>query len=199
MRIKAMLALSVLSLAAASASAGDWYGVASIGRSSIDEGAKGDIDSELIALGATGLSSSLDDSNTGYKLQLGYQFNENWALEGGYVDLGKFKYNSASSLGALNADVKATGWNIDAVGTLPINEQFSVFGKIGLIRAKFEATATGPGGSASASETESKSTWGIGGTYNFSKTVGVRAEWERFNMGDNSDVDLLSVGLAFKF
>lgn len=208
--IKTILATAVLSLAAVSASAGDWYGVGSIGRSSLpNDNSKGDIDSALVSAGATGLSSSFDDSDTGYKLQLGYQFNQNWAVEGGYVDLGEFKYHASYTGGAANAKAKADGWNIDVVGILPINDQFSVFGKLGFIDAKvkIDASATGPGGSASGSADDTcwKGTWGVGATYNFSKTIGIRAEWERFDkLGDKgstgeSNVNLLSVGLSFKF
>lgn len=207
--IKRFTVAAALSLTMASAFAGDWYLVGSIGQSKVKDAGKGDIDAALVSAGATGLSSSLDDTDTGYKFQLGYRFNPNWAIEGGYVDLGKFNYNATFTGGTASAQVKASGLNIAGVGTYPINDQFSVFGKLGFIDGKVEEsiTATGPGGTASgsASATKVKANYGFGATYNLSKAWGLRAEWERFSkLGDNnttgeSDVDLLSVGVVFNF
>lgn len=205
------VAISVLAASlCAPAFAGDMYVLASAGRSSFsDSGDKNTIDSALISLGVTNLSSSLDKSDTGYKLQVGYQFTPYVAVEGGYVDLGKEKYSATFTGGTASATGKATGWNIDAVGILPINDSFSVFGKLGLIDAKVDlsATATGPGGAATASvsSTDWKGTWGVGAGYNINKTVGLRAEYERFaKLGNNdktgeSNVDLLSVGVVVRF
>lgn len=188
--------------------AGDVYVVGSIGHSSVDLD-KGAIDNDLTSVGATGVSSTLDKSDTGYKIQIGYQFNQNFAVEGGYVYLGKAKYSASYNGGNATADAKASGMNIAALGIFPINESFSVFGKFGMIDAKVEvsASATGPGGAASgtASATKWKTNFGIGGIYNINKQVSVRAEIERFSkLGDTnntgeSNVNLLSAGVMYKF
>ncbi|MBA3903537.1 MAG: hypothetical protein C0522_07685 [Rhodocyclaceae bacterium] len=206
--MKKLAAIALLTLSAAPVFAGDIYVVGSVGRSSADIN-KNDIDSALVSAGATGVSSSLDKNDTGYKLQLGYQFNQNFAVEGGYIDLGKATYSASFTGGSASASVKATGWNVAAVGILPINDAFSVFGKVGTIDAKVEAnvSASGPGGTASgsASATKWKTLWGVGATYNISKQVGVRVEYEQFNnLGDKNttgeaDVSLVSAGVVFKF
>lgn len=212
MKIKHITAATILSLAMASAFAGDWYVVGSLGQAKVQDSSKSDIDAELISAGVTGLSSSMDDTDTGYKLQVGYSFTPNWAIEGGYVDLGEMSYKATGSLGGVAGNAKATveanGWNIAGVGTMPINQQFSLFGKLGAIYADVDAkaTLTGGGGSISdkASTTDWKANFGFGATYQFNKQWGMRAEWERFsNLGDSdtgeSDVDLLSVGVVFRF
>ena len=119
------------------------------------------------------------------------------------------KYSASYAGGSANASTKASGFNVAAVGILPVNESFSLFGKLGVIDGKVEETvsATGPGGSANASEktTKWKGNYGVGATYNINKQVGVRAEYERFSkLGDSnttgtSDVDLFSLGAVFKF
>ena len=184
------------------------YVLGSIGQSKISID-KASFDSGLTSAGATGLSSTTDEKDTGYKLQLGYQYNQNFAIEGGYINLGKFKYNATYTGGAASAEVKAKGWNIDAVGIAPLNDAFSLLGKIGLIRGKVDATvsATGPGGAASESVSASKwkTTVGFGVSYNVSKTIAVRGEFERFlKLGDanttgEGDVSLFSVGVVAKF
>lgn len=212
MKLTHILAASAISLVTAAAFAGDWYVAGSLGQSKVKDTGKSDIDAALVSVGVTGLSSSLDDTDTAYKLQLGYKFTPNWAIEGGYVDLGQFEYNAAFTgpvAGSANAKIEATGWNIAGVGTLPINDQFSVFGKLGLIDAKVKGSVSATGGGAtasgSASKTKAKANWGIGANYAFDKQWGIRAEWERFNkLGDEdttgeSNVDLLSLGVVLNF
>ena len=203
MNIKYISVAAILSISMASALANDWYVVGSVGQSKAKD-YKSSFDS---GLPGGGLTSNMDDKDTGYKVQLGYKFNPNWAIEGGYVDLGKFNYNATYTGGNASGQVKVDGWNLVGVGTVPINDQFSLFGKLGFIDAKVEGSlySTTPGNSGSASKTKGRANWGVGANYNVTKAWGLRAEWERFSkLGDSgtmgeSDVDLLSVGAVFNF
>jgi len=207
MKIKSFVALSALTFAA-NAMAGDLYVVGSIGQSKVKDFNKNALDADLAAdFGA--VSSSDDRSDTAYKLQLGYQINKNFAVEGGYVDLGKVTYAATVTGGTLNVDVKSSGWNLAAVGILPLNEQFSLFGKLGAIHATTKLGAQGTGVVSGWAEPGKESGWsanyGLGASYNINKQVAIRAEYERFdslggdNVGGKSDVDLFSVGVAYKF
>lgn len=199
--------LATLTSAPAYAAEG-FYALGSLGWSSLDID-KGQVDSELTSAGATGLSSSTDSGDFAYKLQFGYQFNDNFAIEGGYIDLGKASYSATFTGGNANAEVKVRGINLSALGIYPINDTFSIFGKVGFIDAhvKETASASGPGGSAtaSASSTDIKPTVGFGGTYKVNEKVGIRAEYEFFNKLGNhrttgeANVNLLSAGLVYKF
>lgn len=208
-----MKRLALLALLAATAAtpalAGDFYVVGALGRSDFDI-RKSDIDAALNSAGATGISSSFDSYDTAYKVHLGYQFTPYFALEGGYVDLGKADYSASFAGGNGHGDVKATGPTIAALGIVPINDWLSLFGKVGVIDAKVEASvsATGPGGSAStsSSSTRTRANWGVGGTYHVTRQLGIRVEYEQFNkLGDDNttgkkfDVMLLSAGVVYKF
>lgn len=189
----------------------NWYVLGSIGQSNFDA-KKSDVDNELLNAGFLLDSSSFDKADTGYKLQFGYEFNSNFALEGGHVDLGELTYK-ASSFGVIPADLKAkievNGWNIDAVGILPINNGFSLFAKVGFIDAKVEAktTASSPFFTTSSKENSSdiKPLFGLGAAYKLNAQVSMRIEIERYHdLGDNDtggegDVDLYSAGIAYKF
>jgi OOP family OmpA-OmpF porin len=182
-KIRLIVAAALVSSAGV-AYAGDIYLAGSIGQSDFGS--------------ATGATSS-DQHGTAFKLQLGYQFNPNWAIEGGYVNLGKATYNEAPPNGTLQ--VKASGWNIGAVGTVPLNDKFSLFGKFGIIDGKVEANdATGSG-----SATKWRPTYGFGVKYDVSKTLGILAEYEHFDkLGDNNtsgtaSINLLSAGVMAKF
>jgi OOP family OmpA-OmpF porin len=149
----------------------------------------------LAAAGMTTLSS--DDNDTGWKLFAGYQFHRNFAVEGTYYDFGKFSANGVVTGTADPASVstRLKGWGLAGVGILPLQQNFSLFGKLGGFWSDSKASATA--GRFAAAVDDSSSEWllGVGVSYNFSRNVGVRAEAEWVG----SDTALYSVGLQFKF
>jgi OOP family OmpA-OmpF porin len=177
-----------------------------VSHTSID---KSSFDAALTSLGATNLSSSVSENDVGFKLQAGYQVNSYLAVEGGYVNLGKFKYNATFSGVSSTVSFEPSGWNLDVLGIMPINNQFSVFVKAGMIRAKVEDTVSATNGSSSASEIVTATNWkpnyGVGVTYTLSRNSAVRAELEQYRkLGDDAttgsgDVNLLSIGYQYKF
>lgn len=189
--------------------AGNFYVVGSAGQSDFDIN-KSPIDSALTSAGATNLSSNTDTKGSAYKLQLGYQINPYFGIEGGYIDLGKASYTASATQGNANVEWKAKGFNLSAVGTYPINDKFSIFGKVGTIRSKVDANASGTivsvgALSASASANKWNLTYGAGAGYTLSKQFGIRVEYERFDkLGDSdktgkSDVNLISAGIVYSF
>jgi OmpA-OmpF porin, OOP family len=134
--------------------------------------------------------ASCDDKDNGMKLFGGYRFHPNIAGELGLVDLGE-----ASSSGPFGtARVETDGFQIAGLGVLPINPAFDVFGKIGLFM--WDVSGSVPGGSVSGDDTDFM--FGFGGTWKFARQLGMRAEWERFDLGPDK-IDLLSVGIQFNF
>jgi opacity protein-like surface antigen len=142
--------------------------------------------------------SSCDDTDVGWKAFGGYQFSRYLGLEGGYVDFGKVSGTDTSSgLGELDAE----GWGVfvSGVGTLPIGDRFGVFGKIGAAYTDIEVSSSTTG---SESDNGLGLTFGVGGFMNILRNLSVRVEWERFQDagGDvEADIDLISVGVAYKF
>ena len=212
MKIKHIAVATILSLTATSSFAADWYLNGSLGHSSARDESVDELNSELIALGVTGLSTAFDDSDTAYKLQLGYRFTPNWAVEGGYIDLGNFDYSATFTgpvAGGAAASLEVAGLNLAAVGSYPVNEKFDLFAKLGVINAKvrLNATATGSGVTFSEdiSKTNAEGYWGVGAGYQFNEQLGTQLEWERFNdLGDEQatgegDVDLISLGIRVAF
>ncbi len=172
------------------------------------------------------LHSIQDISRTGFKLQLGYEFSPNLAIEGGYVDLGKTTYSATykssdttwlspfspatTSTGTITRTNKVTGWNVGGLGIIPINNSFSVFAKLGLANMKLKKSNSGTGFFATTSEstdTKIEPYYGIGASFYPSRdhSLGIRAEWERFSKAGNLDQDgtadatLMTVGVSSKF
>lgn len=137
-----------------------------------------------------------DRSHFGGKLYGGYSFTPNFSLEAGYADLGRI----TSDAGRVRAD----SWFLDAVGSLPLGNDFSLLGRVGLIDGQLRRDLNGSqiDGSASASERGTGYKLGAGLQYDFSKSTSLRAEWEhyRFKALDSTPrTNLLTVGVNYKF
>lgn len=76
--------------------------------------------------------ASQEKTKTAYKLFAGYNFNNSFAIEGGYADLGKPAVKSTGPTWSLQMTQKESAWFVAGKGTLPINEQFNLFSKLGL-------------------------------------------------------------------
>jgi OOP family OmpA-OmpF porin len=94
--------------------------------------------------------------------------------------------------------LEVTGFNVAAIGSYPVTEEFSVFGKIGLFIWDAEANDTTGGVPFSGKEDGTDLSFGVGIGYQFTRNLGLRAEWEMFKAND-ADTSLISVGLQWKF
>ena len=202
-----LVALAMIASPFAVADDSAWYGGLNLGRSraTIDDPR---ITSGLLAGGLTTTSIADDNRDTGYKLWGGYQFNRNFALEGGYFNLGKFGFVATTvPAGTLTGNIKLQGLNLDAVGILPITEKFSAFGRLGLNYAEAKDTFAGTGAVRVANPNPSKRDTnyklGLGLQYDFTQSLGLRAEAERYRIndavGNKGDIDLFSLGLVYRF
>jgi len=204
-----LAALALFAAPLAMAQGAGWYGGASVGRSAatIDDGR---ISSGLATQGLA--TSSIDDRerDTGYKLFGGYQFTPNLGVEAGYFDLGRFGYTASTvPAGTLNGDMRVKGLNLDLVGTLPLAAGFSALGRVGVtsVRATDSFNTAGavrmPYASSNPSETSTNVKLGLGLMYDFSESLAVRGEFERYRLkdavGNKGHADLLSVGLIYRF
>jgi OOP family OmpA-OmpF porin len=173
----------VLSLGCAAAGAQDsgWYLGGGIGR----------LDAKNACDGST--SSGCDGSVGVGKGYGGYQFNRNFAVEGAVTIASDFEIVSATtSVNMLEAS---------AIGILPLNERFSLFGKAGLYRATVDINA----GLFFASQTRTSSgpMAGFGGSVDFTRKLTGRIEWQRYFDVDfvarKTDTDVISLGLAYRW
>ncbi|HEX5697630.1 MAG TPA: outer membrane beta-barrel protein [Rhodoferax sp.] len=200
------LALMAAPLAMAQYDSG-WYAGANYGvtEATIDDDR---ITSGLLGSGLTTTSIADDDRDRGYKLFGGYQYNKYLGLEAGYFDLGRFGFVANTvPAGTLSGDIKVKGVNLDLVGTVPITERFSAFGRVGVTYADTDGTFAGTGAvnvldpNPSARDTNLKV--GLGVQYAFTEALSVRAEIERYRIndavGNKGDIDLASVGLVYRF
>lgn len=139
-----------------------------------------------VGAGESDTNVSGDSRKTAYKLFAGYDFDRNWAIEGGWADLGKPQWPQGES--------RETAWFLAGKGTLPISDQFDLFAKLGASWNKVAFNDT----------RKSDLLAGVGAEYKFNRQVGLRLEYEDFGkFGDDSigrnRANMWTIGLDFKF
>ena len=184
-----------------------WYLGANIGQSAADLD-HDRIDEALAGGGFTVTRIDDDDRDLGYKIFGGYQFNENFALEGGYFDLGKFSFTAHTQPeGTYSGEIAVRGINVDAVGLMPLSERFSAFGRVGVSYAETKDAFYGTGqvnvASTSPDKRDVQYKFGAGLQYAATPALGLRLEAERYRVndavGNRGDIDLFSLGLLYRF
>lgn len=156
-----------------------------------------------------GADISCDEKDSAWKVFGGYQFNRYIAAELGYADLGQSKATGTVGPVTVDAAFEVTAWELVAVGSFPVMERLSLFGKFGLYRADVELSGSGRIGAGAPipfSEDDSNNdiTFGFGARFDLTRNIGVRAEWQRYKSvgGDDTgevDIDLISAALIWRF
>ena len=128
--------------------------------------------------------SNCEDTDTAWKIFGGYKFTDKLSVEGAYMNLGDIHKNGE------NSDVSALA--AYGVGTLPVTEQFDVFGKIGASRWSSDNTDGSTSGFGAS--------YGVGAKMNINENTKLRAEWEKVldvetSDSGSTDVNMLSVGV----
>lgn len=170
------------------------YLIAAVGSAVPAGSVKSDTDNAFVAVGARGLSSSMSNGSS-MSGGIGYSFSEGLAIEAGYFNSGTMTYTGTASGVALNADVKITAMQIALIGSLPMNETFSLYGKVGYSQATTDVSLRVGSSSASNSSKNGSSGYGLGAIYKVSDSVSVRAGYELYA----SDLNGFTVGVQFKF
>jgi OOP family OmpA-OmpF porin len=117
--------------------------------------------------------------SVGGKLYGGYQFTPNFAVEGGYFNLGRSK--------DINGIAKGEGLYVDGVGSLRLAPQWSAYGSLGVAEARLK-TPTGNDSSPALK-------LGLGVQYDLSKDVALRLGYDRYHFTNAFD-DKPNVGEA---
>jgi OOP family OmpA-OmpF porin len=135
-----------------------------------------------------------DADDTAFKVFGGYTFNPNFAVELAFIDGGK----PDDRFGLATVEVAVDGINLSAVGRLPVNDKFSVFGKLGFASYDVEVKARVGNNVGSGSDSDEDLSYGIGAAFNIAPAIEVRAEYEAIDVSGGS-FDLLSIGGVYKF
>lgn len=178
--MKTKLIIALIAASAASFAQAQSYIGANVGRSEMKANLEG--------------VGSFKDTATGLKLYGGYQFNPTFGVEAGYNNLGK------GSIFNDTVTAKPESVYLAGTATFPIDQEFSVFGKLGAARTRTKIRGGGDG----FNEFHNTAVIGLGASYAFTKELSGVVEYENFGKivkedGDSLKANLISVGLRYKF
>lgn len=134
------------------------------------------------SIGQSKLESQTDTAARGFA---GYQFTPNFAMEGGYQDLG--------SVTASGHAATVTAFDFSFVGSWEMGNRFALLGRVGMYRSQTSGVGTNLG-----------PVFGVGVSYELTHNASFRLEWERFDkLGTDTnpklDIDVLSIGAVYRF
>jgi OmpA-OmpF porin, OOP family len=127
-----------------------------------------------------------NESATSGKLFAGYQVNPNFAIEAGLVKFGKVSNNSGQ--------IDAHSQFLDAVGILPLDDKWSLLGRLGVAHVQVNTSQGDDGGNGLKA--------GLGVQYALANNMAIRGEWERYQLktfSDTPDTNQYTVGLTVGF
>jgi OOP family OmpA-OmpF porin len=132
----------------------------------------------------------------------GYRYNQNLAVELAYTGASYFNTTTAAGVKYLSKQIV---FAVTAVGTYPINDSFSVYGKLGVARASSENNAV-----AEQNTTRIGATYGVGAEYKFTPKIAARLGVDRYAVTatiptvlpatqQNSNATTVNAGLVYSF
>lgn len=134
-----------------------------------------------------------DADETSYKIFVGYRIFTFFAVEGSYVDFGRFEDGSGAA--TLEADV--SGFDAFAMGMLPLGIA-DIFVKAGAIAWDADLEAAIVGLSQRDSESGTDPAYGIGAQFRI-RSFAIRAELEYFDVDEADGLYMVSVGGSYTF
>lgn len=131
-----------------------------------------------------------DDDDNGFKVIAGVRPLDFLGFEVNYVDLG----NPSESIGGVDIEADATGIDAFVVGFLPV-AVVDLFAKVGIM--SWDASLS-VDGTEVAEDSGEDLAYGVGVQGRLG-SIGVRLEYERFEIEDIDDVNMISLGVTWTF
>ncbi len=138
---------------------------------------------------------AVDTSSTSFRLTAGWRFNDYFALEGGYHSFGKFEDQVDDDGVPVNVSLKADGFTLGAIGSIPLGEQFSLFGRAGAFFWDGDADINNV---TQATPEDTNIFIGAGADYAFTEQFSVTGDWTRYELEDVSS-GVFSIGFQYRF
>jgi hypothetical protein len=204
MAFRISLGAATLATVSFAAAAGDYVGGLNLPKSADAQAPAGFLSfaSEPVASFASARTGTPD---AGYRLKLGYQYSRFFAVESQFVDFGRTGADVFTNPSNLASAFHSTGMGVDTIAMLPWRS-FSFYGRLGAYRGEsrnaFAQYSTSLLGDVSSRGTRWR--YGLGMRYDFTKSLGIKAEVERYSplgtpLDAQVETDLISVGLSWRF
>ena len=144
--------------------------------------------------------TNCEDSDNGPKVEIGYDFNENFGMELGYTSFGTL-FDSNSS--GVKVSQKSNAVSLSVLGTIPVGDWFGVYGRLGY--ARYDTNNSGSiEGVPIKDEHGNSPFWGGGVKFNVNEQLALRLEYQNYSNlsdlpGHKDDVQGLFAGGVYRF
>jgi opacity protein-like surface antigen len=182
--------------------------------------AEEDIGSTFDGVSPQNLQVGTDDSDVGFAAQFGYRFTRYIAVEFALAQYGDLRSRARADIdlddgngvvpASINLAFHSGGPQLSAIGILPLNNKFELYGRAGLLFAsserEFVIRVDGDTNSFGRAKGESTEVvFGVGAAYHVNQMFSVRAQYEKLDkVGDpnrtgTEDISSASIGLIVRF
>lgn len=124
----------------------------------------------------------------------GYEFDKTFGVEAGYTNFGSTAYNFTQGGVPGRIDADSHSFYVAGKASMPVNEQVSVFGKLGAARNHDGVSGTGAAAGVQG-DSKTRVYASVGAQYAINQKVALTAEVEHYGKG--ADVGRKSTALAF--
>ncbi len=193
------LALLAAWAISAPAAAGNYLAV------TVGESTSKDWNDDVLDDGSAISNATVEDTDTAFRIAMGFAASENLTFEVGYVDLGEATADGTSDgtgvfwmPGPVNRTAAVDGYDFGFVGRMPMSETFALLARAGIFMWDVRSSFEDSGGSLSGSESGDDPFFGAGAEFDVSPSVSFRAEFVRYAV-DDLDVDSLSLSAILRF
>jgi len=132
----------------------------------------------------------LDENATGYKFFAGLSTPGSFGVEGGYRNFGTIKGTESG----VSWESQTTGWDVVGMYRFQLLMIVDVFGKAGALFWNTDSKV----GSLGGGDSGTAFAWGFGAGVHIGP-VGVRLEWENFEVKDPDNLSMLSLSATYGF
>ncbi len=173
--------------------------------------------SPAVQLTVESIDETLDTKDSSFGFLAGYRFNTHFAVEGGYIDLGRVSYRAQvqgnitgiPTDATLNFDSETAGLTVAAVGVWPLSYRWEVYGRAGALFSSndfsiyyIDVEQTPKRDRFADSDVDFLGA--VGTSFNFLEIYDVRLEYQRIidagdKNTDEADADVISIGITVVF
>jgi hypothetical protein len=193
------LALLAAWAIAAPAAAGSYVAL-TVGESTVQDWSADDLAFD----GSTISNASAEDSDTAFRVAMGFAASENLTFEVGYLDLGEATADGTSdgtgffwTPGPVNVTAAIDGFDFGLVGRMPTSETFALVARIGVFMWELESSVEDSSGKLSGTDDGNDPYVGLGAEFSMSPSLALRGEFTRYST-DDVDIDSLSLSAILR-
>ena len=138
-------------------------------------------------------------SDIGLRGTLGIQFNQYFGVEGTWFQLP----NTTVSTSLGSANYKGSAYVASVTATGPLNTDIDLVGRIGAGRSDLDIDVSST--SYSSSSHRNLMVWGLGVRYKLEQSIDLTLDYDnlgavgKYALGDSVMVEMLSIGIRFKY